>query len=179
MTKAVAAYSRKLSPGQRFHRLTAIAPAGHEPYGRRKLLWRFQCDCGDELIARSESVKSGNTKSCGCLKLETSAENGRANVTHGLEGTRIYRIWIAMLNRCENPSNFRFEYYGARGVKVCKAWHDINAFRKWALENGYADNLTIDRYPDKDGNYEPSNCRWATWRQQALNRRPKRWYRRE
>lgn len=178
MTKAVEGYSRRLSPGQNFNRLTAIAPAGRSPGPRPKPLWRFQCDCGNETIARSESVKSGGTKSCGCRKSESSRATGRANYKHGLDGTRIYWIWGAMMNRCENPKHFRFEYYGGRGVSVCQEWHSVHCFREWALANGYADDLTIDRYPDKDGNYEPSNCRWATWSEQARNRRPRRWRKR-
>src|SRR5580693_2998605 len=105
MTKADIAHSRTISAGQKFNRLTAVEAAGHEPIdrrGRRKALWRFKCDCGNDLVARTESVKSGNTKSCGCWKLETSAANGRANVKHGLEGTRLYRIWGIMIARCEN-----------------------------------------------------------------------------
>jgi hypothetical protein len=163
--------------GDKFNRLTAIEPAGHEEWGARRALWRFRCDCGTEHTARVEGVRSGRTKSCGCLKIETTAAMGRANITHGLEGTRIYRIWGAMLGRCENPKHYRFEYYGGRGISVCDEWHDIHRFREWALTNGYADDLTIDRFPDKDGNYEPTNCRWATWSEQALNRRKKRWYR--
>src|SRR5258707_116799 len=95
--------------GERFHRLTAIAPAGHEMSGKaKKLLWRFRCDCGQELVCRNESVRSGNTKSCGCQKREAAAEMGRANVKHGLEGTWLYRIWCAMLGRCENPNTSNF-----------------------------------------------------------------------
>lgn len=175
MTKAAQTYTRHLEPGQRFNRLTAVELVGREQSGQRwKPLWRFRCTCGNEIVARAESVKSGNTKSCGCQKREAIAATGRANATHGLEGTRIYRIWSQMIRRCEHPNNFRFEYYGARGVKVCEEWHDVHRFREWALANGYADDLTIDRHPDKDGNYEPTNCRWATWSEQAFNRRPKR-----
>ena len=133
MTKAAQAYTRHLQPGQRFGRLTAVTPAGHEAFGRRpKALWRFRCDCGTELVTRSESVKSGNTQSCGCQKKDNARSLGRANKKHGLEGTRIYRIWGAMIGRCENPDHFRFEYYGALGIKVCGDWHDVHRFREWA-----------------------------------------------
>jgi hypothetical protein len=174
MTKAAAPYSRKTSPGQRFNRLTAVKSAGREAGTRRKILWRFRCDCGTMVVARLESVRSGNTKSCGCQKREAIAATGRANRKHGLDGTKIYRAWRAMLNRCENPKTEKFEYYGGRGIRVCAEWHSVHCFRDWALANGFAEHLTLDRYPDRDGNYMPSNCRWATWSEQALNRRPKR-----
>lgn len=178
MTKAASGYSRTISLGQQFNRLTAVGYAGHEDGPGRKLLWNFRCICGTEVVVRCESVRGGYTKSCGCQKREAIAATGRANATHGLESTRIYRIWGAMIRRCENPKNHRFEYYGGRGISVCQEWHDVHRFREWALANGYADNLTIDRYPNKDGNYEPSNCRWVTIQVQQTNRRPKRWYRR-
>ena len=178
MTKAPITYTRGIEPGQRFGRLIAIEHAGHEDFGARKIVWRFRCDCGNEVVVRAESIKSGNAKSCGCLKREATARTGRANRQHELGGTRIWRIWSAMLGRCENPNHSRAEYYGGRGIKVCPEWHDLDCFHAWAMANGYADYLTIDRYPDKDGDYEPTNCRWATWSEQAFNRRPERWRRR-
>jgi hypothetical protein len=78
-----------------------------------------------------------------------------------------------MHRRCEQPTHSRFEYYGARGIKVCPEWASLETFREWALANGYADNLTIDRFPDRDGNYEPNNCRWVTIQEQQKNRRSK------
>lgn len=178
MTKAPLPHTRGIDPRQRFGRLTAIEHAGHEDFGARKIVWRFRCDCGNEVVARAESIRSGNTKSCGCLRRDVTAESGRANKKHGLGSTRIYRIWGAMVRRCENPNHPRAEYYGDRGVKVCAEWHDVHRFQAWALANGYADNLTIDRFPDKDGDYEPQNCRWVTIQVQQTNRRPRRWWRR-
>lgn len=164
--------------GDRFHRLTALEPAGFQTSGKyKKALWRFRCDCGNEIVTRVETVRAGATKSCGCLKREATAAMGRANVKHGLEGTRLYRIWGQMIRRCENPKNSRFEYYGARGIKVCEEWHDIHRFVAWAMSNGYADHLTIDR-SDNDGDYEPGNCHWITIEDQQENRRPRRWHKR-
>lgn len=93
------------------------------------------------------------------------------NYKHGLKGTRLYRIWNGIKNRCFNPNYHRYSDYGGRGIKVCDEWkNDFQSFYDWSMSNGYSDNLTIDRI-NNDGNYEPSNCRWVGLKVQANNSR--------
>lgn len=146
--------------GQRFGRLVVLERAENNHDG--SAMWRCRCDCGNIAIVRSYLLKNGRTQSCGCIKNEV-------HTTHGARHTRLYNTWRGMRERCENPSHKSYSNYGGQGISVCAEWQDFAAFQKWALASGYKDGLSIDRI-DSNGNYEPSNCRWADAKQQGRNR---------
>lgn len=150
--------------GKRYGRLTVIC-LDHS--SRSSTFWSCRCDCGKNVSVRGSLLKNGTTKSCGCLRKELMRET---KTTHGLSNSRLYHIWHSMILRCEYPSSHSYQRYGGRGITVCDEWHSFEKFRDWAYANGYTEYLTIDR-KNNSGNYEPSNCRWVTNRDQCNNRR--------
>lgn len=151
--------------GKRFGRLTVI-----ERYGTvdGHAAWKCKCDCGNKTVVNGKWLRAGKTTSCGCYHKELLAKRSK---THGMTKTRLYSIWHDMKNRCFYQKDKSFEDYGGRGITVCEEWkNSFESFRDWSLLNGYSDNLTIDRI-NNDGNYDPSNCRWVTMKEQCSNRR--------
>lgn len=158
--------------GQKFGRLTVIERTENHisPRGKTYAKWRCVCECGNYIDVQGRNLRSGETKSCGCFAKEKSKER---MTTHGHCKDRVYNILGAMKQRCYNSNHNEYHIYGGRGITICDEWlgeHGTENFIEWALSSGYRDDLTIDRI-DADGNYEPSNCRWVTRKEQNLNKR--------
>lgn len=168
--------------GQRFGRLVVIDPDHFAPpnpsqiargakKGHRKPLCR--CDCGTELQVKQALLRTGDTTSCGCRRREVASARASArNYKHGLKQHLLFGTWYQMIRRCENPRFKQWKDYGGRGISVCERWHDVRLFIT-DIERDLGprpDGCTLDRI-DVNGNYEPGKVRWATWKQQAANRR--------
>lgn len=157
--------------GERFGRLTVISKNGKTKWGN--VTWKCACDCGKTVIIPGGHLKSGHTKSCGCLAYDMHVEQLE---THGYTTggkPRTFTIWRGMKARCLNPKSISYKNYGARGISICHEWRSFKAFHEWAIANGYSDGLQLDRI-DNEGNYCPSNCRWVTRTENARNTRATR-----
>lgn len=160
--------------GERYGRLLVLnrAPNRMRPSESRfgRTAWNTRCDCGALKVATTHELRKGRTRSCGCLKFETTSATGESNRTHGRTQTTEYRCWISMINRCENPDSEQYRYWVGAGVRVCERWR--LSFVDFLADVGHrpSPKHSLDRYPNKTGDYEPGNVRWATDQQQQRNR---------
>lgn len=147
------------------------------PQGIHYAKWHCKCtydNCGNEKDVHMRELISGGSKSCGCYKKITSSQNGKNNTTHGKTNTRLYNIWHGIKDRCLNSNCKYFKNYGDRGITIFEDWAlSFEAFYNWSIDNGYKDNLTIDRIDNNKG-YYPDNCRWVDYKIQGNNRRNNR-----
>lgn len=156
--------------GQRFGRLAVIKRGGSTPDGQAT--WLCLCDCGTKCFFSGARLRSGNVKSCGCLRKDSTREQF---LKHGKRKTKLYGVWAGINKRCYNPRCKDYDRYGGRGITVCDEWRDnFQSFYDWAMANGYDENAprmqcTIDRI-DNDKGYCPDNCRWADQKIQQNNK---------
>lgn len=151
--------------GNKYNSLTIIGIDSSNKSGHYFL--RCKCDCGNEKVIRADRVLNNITKTCGCQNKHYNACNPH-RLSH--KYPKLYSVWNTMRHRCYNPRNWKYKDYGGRGITVCEEWrNNFPNFFNWAMAYGYQEGLTIDRI-DVNGNYEPTNCRWATLKQQARNK---------
>lgn len=155
--------------GNRYGKLTVIKYYGISD--KNQIYWFCKCECGKGVYVKTADLMNGTRKSCGCMQLEI----GHKNYRYGCRTNRLYTIWRGIKARCLNANAPNYTYYGGRGISICDEWlHSFDLFQSWALNNGYSNELTIDRV-DVNGNYCPENCKWSTVTQQNNNKRNNRY----
>lgn len=167
--------------GEKFGRLIALEPIGYHyfPSGQRKQVWKCKCECGKITNTYANSLTSGNTQSCGCLRIENLvAKCSTHGATRHGKKERLYIVWNDIKDRCKNKNNPSYKFYGGNGISLCQEWNDYAVFREWAYKNGYDESAefgkcTIDRINTLEG-YSPENCRWISLTEQQSNRRSTR-----
>lgn len=155
--------NRKDLSGEKYGRLTVIREAGYRDY---VYFWECACECGTVKVVNGSELKRGKVKSCGCLQKENKPP---VMVRHGMARSKLYRVWVAMRQRCNNPNDQNFARYGGRGIKVAAEWDDFETFATWARNNGYVEGLVdLDR-EDNDKGYSPENCRFISHKDNLKN----------
>ncbi len=146
--------------GEKFGKLEVLKLAYIK--NKRTCYWLCKCECGNTKVINGDSLKKGDIKACGCLRGKGSK--------YSIQDKKIYKKWSHMLSRCNNPKDISYKNYGGRGIKVCKEWFDYENFAKWSIENGYSENLELDRI-NTNGDYSPDNCRYITRLENSRNKR--------
>jgi hypothetical protein len=157
--------------GKTFGRLAVLKQSTMRRHG--KIAWECVCQCGARIVVSGNSLKRGNTTSCGCRHAEIKNAIGDKCRTHGMCRTPEYASWCSMKDRCNNPNNDDYAHYGGRGIRICDRWND--SFEAFIADIGHKPfpRATVDRI-QVNGNYEPGNCRWATQAEQTRNKRNNR-----